>query len=64
MIHSYDYNSNYLPAMPVVDVVLENYETGENGEQFTAIIDSGADAVSFRIVYSMLSLVNPFAEQT
>lgn len=51
MIYSRDYNSTYSPSMPVVDVVLENVETGGKGEAITAIVDSGADGCILPIRY-------------
>lgn len=44
MIYSHDYDPAYSPAMPVVEVQLENVETGLQGERFIAIVDSGADS--------------------
>ena len=51
MIYSHDYNSAYSPAMPVVEVTLENVETGAQGEQLTAIVDSGADGCILPLKY-------------
>ncbi len=47
MIYSRDYNSTYSPAMPVVEVALENVETGALGAKIIAIVDSGADVCIF-----------------
>ncbi|MEZ4733208.1 MAG: retroviral-like aspartic protease family protein [Caldilineaceae bacterium] len=51
MIYSHDYNSTYSPAMPVVEVILENVETGIQGEKLTAIVDSGADGCILPVKY-------------
>ncbi len=51
MIYSHDYNSAYSPAMPVVEVTLENVETGAQGEKLTAIVDSGADGCILSVKY-------------
>ena len=51
MSYSCDYNSAYSPAMPVVEVTLENIETGVQGEKITAIVDSGADSCILPIKY-------------
>lgn len=51
MNYSHDYNSNYLPTMPVVEVILENPETNILGEKITAIIDSGADCCVLPVKY-------------
>ena len=51
MIYSHDYNSAYSPAMPVVEVTLENVETGTQGEKLTAIVDSGADGCILPLKY-------------
>ena len=51
MIYTRDYNSDYSPAMPIVEVTLENIETGTQGEKITAIVDSGADSCIFPIKY-------------
>lgn len=51
MIYSHDYNSAYSPAMPVVEITLENVETGMQGEKITAIVDSGADSCILPIKY-------------
>jgi len=51
MRYSHDYNSTYSPAMPVVEVTLENVETGLQGEKLIAIVDSGADGCILPIPY-------------
>lgn len=51
MIYSHAYNSTYSPAMPVVEVTLENVETGIQGEKLTAIVDSGADGCILPVTY-------------
>ena len=51
MIYSCDYNSVYSPAMPVVEVTLENVESGIQGEKIIAIVDSGADSCILPITY-------------
>ena len=51
MIYSRDYNSAYSPAMPVVEVTLENVETGLQGEKIIAIVDSGADSCILPVKY-------------
>ncbi|MBV7336199.1 retroviral-like aspartic protease family protein [Chloroflexi bacterium TSY] len=51
MIYPHDYNSAYSPAMPVVEVTLENVETGTQGEKLTAIVDSGADGCILPVKY-------------
>jgi hypothetical protein len=51
MIYSHDYNSAYSSAMPVVEIALENVETGAQGEKITAIVDSGADSCILPIKY-------------
>ena len=37
--------------MPVVEVTLENVETGTQGEKLTAIVDSGADGCILPLKY-------------
>ncbi len=44
MNYSRHYNSTYSPAMPVVEITIQNVETGRQSEKITAIIDSGADS--------------------
>jgi len=51
MIYSHDYDSDYLPTMPVAEVVLENVETGSQGEKIIAIVDSGADSCILPLKY-------------
>ena len=51
MIYARDYNSLYSPAMPVVEVTLENVETGIQGEKIVAIVDSGADSCILPVKY-------------
>ena len=51
MIYSRDYNVAYSPAMPVVEVTLQNIETGMQGEKLTAIVDSGADSCILPVKY-------------
>ncbi|MEM9774152.1 MAG: retroviral-like aspartic protease family protein [Chloroflexota bacterium] len=41
--YSRDYDNVYYPAMPVVDIVLVNPNSGEKSHSFTAMVDSGAD---------------------
>lgn len=47
MNYSHDYNSAYTPAMPIVEISIQNINTGKQSETFTAIIDSGADSCIF-----------------
>ncbi len=51
MIYSCDYNTAYAPAMPVVEIILENVETGILGEKIIAIVDSGADSCILPVTY-------------
>lgn len=51
MIYSRDYNSAYSPAMPDVELTLENVETGLQGEKIIAIVDSGADSCILPVKY-------------
>ncbi len=51
MIYSHDYNTAYAPAMPVVEITLENVETGILGEKIIAIVDSGADSCILPVTY-------------
>lgn len=44
MIYSHDYDSAYSPTMPVVEVTIENIETGIQSTIITGIVDSGADS--------------------
>lgn len=41
--YSHTYDAGYDPAMPVVQVVVEDPFTGNRSEPMTAIVDSGAD---------------------
>lgn len=43
MIYTYSYDSNYVPAMPVVEVVIRRVAQ-EEGVNLTALVDSGSDA--------------------
>ena len=49
--YSRDYNFAYSPAMPVVEITLENVETDMQGEKITAIVDSGADSCILPVQY-------------
>ena len=51
MNYFHDYNSAYSPALPVVEVKLENVETGIQSETITAIVDSGADSCILPVEY-------------
>lgn len=51
MTYSCEYEYTYLPAMPIVEIVLGNVETGIQGNKITAVIDSGADSCVFPIKY-------------
>lgn len=50
MVYSYNYNSNYIPAMPLVEVDLRRMTSG-NGLILTALVDSGADATMIPLDY-------------
>lgn len=42
-MHSYEYNRNYHPPMPIVDIEISTFENPKSSITLEAIVDSGSD---------------------
>lgn len=49
--YSHDYDSDYDPALPIIEVVIESTKTGLKTEPLTSLIDSGADGCIVPVRY-------------
>ncbi|MEW5988680.1 MAG: retroviral-like aspartic protease family protein [Chloroflexota bacterium] len=50
-MYSHDYNSNYHPPMPVVEIWVSSLENPGEGVALTALVDSGSDTTFIPITH-------------
>jgi hypothetical protein len=43
-VYTYDYDSSYIPAFPVAEVIINGYDQPRTALSLSALVDSGSDA--------------------
>lgn len=61
-ILTFEYNSNYYPSAPFVDIVVDGYDLDKSPVQISAFVDSGADGTM--LPYDVLQAIGAEYEDT